>query len=256
MPAARWQALLDQGIAEMERLLARYEADGANFLDGIPKRLLPGLHYLGNFGGSAVYCLDAPKGLFLFDAPGGDALNDFLAARFQKLGWEGRRPTAVVLTSADEAATAGLAALVGRTGCQVVAPKAAVEEIRGRCPAGTRILTEEDLEKANWFEVRARPLAGCGLAPVAYQLRWADKTVLVSGRLPVKGSVPALEELVRRVTGTGSPSSIDDLRQSLERLAEVRPAVWLPAVPVHGQNANLYDRDWDKILETNYRLFP
>jgi metallo-beta-lactamase class B len=254
VPAVQWQALLDQGIAEMERLLKRYETDGANFLDGIPKQLLPGLHYLGDFAHAAVYCLDAPTGLFLFDAPGGDALNDFLAARFKKLGWEGRRLTAVLLTSADEAATAGLAPLVGRTGCQVMVPKAGLDEVRHLCPSGAKVLTEDDLKKAAWFEVQVLPLAGRGLAPVAYQVSWAGKTVLVSGRIPVKGSVPALEELVRDVARAGG--SIPEFRRSLQRLAKVRPDLWLPAVPVHGQNANLYDREWEKILENNGRLFP
>jgi metallo-beta-lactamase class B len=55
--AERWQALLATGIARMEGLLAHYQADGANFLDGTPKELLPGLHYLGDLGPSAVYCL-------------------------------------------------------------------------------------------------------------------------------------------------------------------------------------------------------
>ena len=47
----RWKALLDDGIREMETLVARYEADGADFLDGVPKPLLPDLYYLGDFGG-------------------------------------------------------------------------------------------------------------------------------------------------------------------------------------------------------------
>ena len=43
----RWEALLDGGIADMATLVARYEADGADFLDGIPEAtaagpLLPG----------------------------------------------------------------------------------------------------------------------------------------------------------------------------------------------------------------------
>jgi glyoxylase-like metal-dependent hydrolase (beta-lactamase superfamily II) len=37
----RWHALLDQGIAEMEKLQAHFEADGADFLDGTPRELLP-----------------------------------------------------------------------------------------------------------------------------------------------------------------------------------------------------------------------
>ena len=43
--------------------------------------------------------------------------------------------------------------------------------------------------------------------------------------------------------------------RALDRLAEVTPDLWLPAVPVHGQNANLYDRDWDKVLEQNRMFF-
>src|SRR5262249_11486497 len=51
----RWEALLDRGIRHMETLLARYKADGALFLDGNPKQLLPDLYYLGNFHGAAAY---------------------------------------------------------------------------------------------------------------------------------------------------------------------------------------------------------
>ena len=35
--------------------MSRYEADGADFLDGVPKQLLPDLYYLGDFRGAAVY---------------------------------------------------------------------------------------------------------------------------------------------------------------------------------------------------------
>jgi hypothetical protein len=34
----------------------------------------------------------------------------------------------------------------------------------------------------------------------------------------------------------------------------VTPDLWLPAVPVHGQNANLYDRDWENVLGQNRQL--
>jgi glyoxylase-like metal-dependent hydrolase (beta-lactamase superfamily II) len=250
LSAARWQGLLDQGIEEMESLLGRYAADGANFLDGTPKELVPGLHYLGDCGGSAVYCLDAPTGLFLFDVPGGDVLVDFLAKRFKERGWEGRRTTAVLLTSAGKEATAGLAALVRDSGCQVVGPEAGLEEVRRLCPAGTRLLGDGDLTTAGWFEVRSIPLQGRGVAPVAYELRRAGKTVLVSGRIPVKLSLPEAERLVSEVTGPG------EYRKSLDRLAEVRPDLWLPAVPVYGQNANLYDDDWMKVIEQNRQPLP
>ena len=54
-----WEELLDQGIRDVETLLARFKADGANFLDDKPKRLLPDLYYLGNFRGAAIYAFFA-----------------------------------------------------------------------------------------------------------------------------------------------------------------------------------------------------
>ncbi len=245
----RWRTLLDEGIGEMERLLARFEADGANFLDGVPKKLLPGLHYFGDCAGSAVYALDTPLGVFLFDAPGGPALADFLARRFKELGWEGRKPAAVLLTSADERATAGLAALVQAGRCRVVAPRAAVEEVRGLCPAGVHVLVAEDLEPSGWPDVRAIPLGGRGRAPVAYRLRRAGKTVLVTGRIPERKPRLEVEEL-RRALG-GDRNRRAQYAAAIDRLAGENPDLWLPAVPVDGQNANLYDREWKDILHAN-----
>ena len=62
-------------------LLERRKADGANFLDGNPKELLPGLRYLGDAGESALYGLATPTALFLIDAPALPSA-DSLAARF------------------------------------------------------------------------------------------------------------------------------------------------------------------------------
>ena len=60
----------------METLLARFEADGADFLDGNPKKLLPDLYYLGDFNGSATYGFFAASKFFLVDAPGGPGLKN------------------------------------------------------------------------------------------------------------------------------------------------------------------------------------
>ena len=76
-----WEELLDQGIRDMETLLARFKTDGANFLDGNPKRLLPDLYYLGNFKGAAIYGFFAASQFFLVDAPGGPGLKEFVEAR-------------------------------------------------------------------------------------------------------------------------------------------------------------------------------
>ncbi len=44
--------------------------------------------------------------------------------------------------------------------------------------------------------------------------------------------------------------------RSLEKLRQVKPDVWLPAIAVNGQNANLYDHDWADVLSANGELFP
>jgi glyoxylase-like metal-dependent hydrolase (beta-lactamase superfamily II) len=250
LTSAGWHALLDPGIAEMEQLQAHYDADGANFLDGLPKELLPGLHYLGDFGGSCVYSLATPKGLYVIDAPGDPLLVDFLAKRFQKLG-EKRKPTAVLLTSIGEEASAGMEALVQSTGCQVVAPAEAFTDIQRRCPKDTRVLTGQELEKRSWFDVKVIQLDGRGQAPVAYQVHWAGKIILFSGRIPVKLNALTGPQFMREVNG----SRIKPYIESLSRLAQVKPDLWLPAVPVHGQNANLYGQDWAKVLTQNRRAF-
>src|SRR5207302_1585540 len=90
----------------------------------------------------------------------------------------------------NEEVTAGLDALVRSTGCKVVAPRAGLDAVRPMCPDGTEILTEEGLEKAGWFKVRAIPLAGRGRAPLAYRVRWSNKTVLLSGRIPAGAAEP------------------------------------------------------------------
>ena len=87
---------------------------------------------------------------------------------------------------------------------------------------------------------------------MAYQLGWAGKTVLLSGRIPVKLAAATAEVLLRKIREPGG--NADQYAESLDRLARLNPNLWLPAVPVHGQNANLYDRDWGKVLEQNGRI--
>ena len=98
---ASWESLLDRGIHDMETLLCRYEADGAIFLDGIPKQLLPDLYYLGDFRGAAVYGFFASSRFFLIDAPGGPGLVEFVSSRLRQLGRKPVAPTAVLLTSCE-----------------------------------------------------------------------------------------------------------------------------------------------------------
>jgi glyoxylase-like metal-dependent hydrolase (beta-lactamase superfamily II) len=249
----RWHKLLDLGIAEMEQLVGRYEADGADFLDGTPKELLPGLRYLGDASGAAVYTLETSKGVFLFDAPAG--VRDLAEFRrtfaLQKSGT--RKLIAVVLTSAGPEVTASLPELVREFGCAVVAPKAGEDLIRRMCPDGTTIWTEVDQAKTG-IDARPIPLDGRGIAPTAHLVRWHDKTVLISGRIPQKLSSQSLIDLMSDVRKL--ERGPDRYRRSLAELRSIAPNLWLPAVPVHGQNANVYDRDWEEVIARNAEVFP
>ncbi len=94
----RWLSLLDAGIHDLETVLARYQADGADFLDGIPKQLLPDLYYFGEFRGSAVYGFFASSKFFVVDAPGGPGLLEFLNEH-SACGWA-REPSSASRRSA------------------------------------------------------------------------------------------------------------------------------------------------------------
>jgi glyoxylase-like metal-dependent hydrolase (beta-lactamase superfamily II) len=241
----RWQALLDAGIRDMEQLQERFARDGANFLDGTPKQLLPDLYYLGEFKTVAVYGFASSSKFFLIDAPGGAGLSEFLAARLKRLGVQPAAPTAVLLTSGNPEETAGLAELIEKHQCAVVVGRGAWEAIKNSCPAGTTVLSPEDLPRKQWFAVKKTlPLRGCGVAPVAYLLPWAGKAVLFSGRIPIKPR-PFHSDVVR------AGLNRDDYRESLDALAQLEPDLWLPAFPVDCQNANLYDRDWEDVIAKN-----
>jgi metallo-beta-lactamase class B len=249
---ARWEELLDRGIAEMVALQARYEADGGDFLDGVPKRLLPDLYYLGDFRGAAVYGFFASSKFFLVDAPGGTGLLAFLKDRLRRLGLEPAEPDAVLLTSCDDGATAGLKELVEACRPQVVASSTGLPILRRSCPVGTALLAAEELPGRGWFEVTPMPLWGRGAAPIAYRIQWAGKSVLFSGRIPIDIKPSTYAALFADISKSRE-ATLDYLFSSY-RLGERRPDLWLPAVPVDGRNANLYDDDWSHILDDNYRV--
>jgi metallo-beta-lactamase class B len=248
----RWHAMLDSGIAEMTTLVARYAADGADFLDGTPKQLLPDLCYLGDFQGYALYGLFAGSRFILVDAPGGAGLTDFVQASLLRLGRQPVQPGVVLLTSCGASAIAGLQALLAKTRAVVVAAAAGHEAIRTICPPGTLIHAAEDLATLGWLSGRAIPLRGRGIAPVAYQISWADKSVLITGEIPVNAKPGPEAELYNEISKTRDLTL--DYLVSVHRLSDVRPDLWLTARPVDGQNANLYDDEWREILAENYRL--
>jgi glyoxylase-like metal-dependent hydrolase (beta-lactamase superfamily II) len=248
----RWKSLLDHGIHDMELLQARYQADGADFLDEHPKSLLPGLHYLGAFHNCSVYGFLAAGELYLVDAPGGPGLVEFVERGLRQLGLTPRPATAVLLTSCDPLKTAGLAELVNSYHVRIIAAPQAIPLLEKACPTGAIFLSASD--PAAWRELSAVPilLEGRGRFPTAYQMTFLGKSVLFSGTIPVKLSQRAGDRLIQDlINPPGEPSSY---LASLGRLAQARPNLWLPLIPTDDQNANLYDEDWQRILDENINL--
>lgn len=254
MTPQRWQALLEPGIREMERLVQRYDRDGANFLDGAPKKLLPDFYYLGDRNKVAVYGFFAAGKFFVVNAPGGAGFGAFLRQQLRRLGREPAEPTAVLLTSGDADEMAGLPSLLAKSRCSVVAPRAARREIERICPAGTSFVSAEELPAKGWFTGEAILLRGRGTASVVYLLRWGEKAVLCSGRIPIKACQSAWQELEREFAG--GQANVADYRDSLDRLKDLSPNLWLPAGSYEGQNANLYDGEWREVLKDNRALVP
>jgi hypothetical protein len=200
----------------------------------------------------AVYGFFASGKFFVVNAPGGAGLGEFLQEQLHQLGREPAVPTAVLLTSCDPECMAGLPALLTKCRCHVVAPRAARGVIDNTCPAGTSLVAVEDLPGRGWFHVEPILLSGRGLAPVAYLMRWGEKSFLCSGRIPIKVCQTAWQELSRDFAR--GKANVTDYRDSLTRLQDLSPDLWLPATPVEGQNANLYEGDWKEILSDNREL--
>jgi glyoxylase-like metal-dependent hydrolase (beta-lactamase superfamily II) len=254
MTRPEWEALLDRGVRDMETLVGRYETDGADFLDGNPKRLLPDLYYLGDFGGNAVYALVAASKLYLVNAPGGpegQGLSAFVETRLESLGVSPRSPAGVLLTSCDPKSAAGLKGLIEASHVKVVAGVAGVEGVKSLCPPGTVVLPADELSGQGWFTVLPVALRGRGQAPTAYVVPWAGKTVLFTGLIPSGLGVGAQEALAADLAGSREDAL--EYLVALTALADLEPNLWLPAVPSDDQNANLYDHQWKETVAENSR---
>ena len=187
------------------------------------------------------------------DAPGGPGLVEFVNSRLRRLGREPTAPTAVLLTACGRDETAGLQELIEKCHTTVVASSSGIPRLRESLPAATVFIPAEDLAAKGWFPVSPIQVEGRGLAPVAYRLPFAGKIVLLSGRIPVQISQEAGRRLIADLLHP--PGDIRAYFTALTRLhQDARPDLWLPAVPTHGQNANLYDNQWTREIEDNLLL--
>ncbi len=239
---AQWLSMLDHGIHELEALIERYETDGADFLDGEPKELLPGLYYLGDIDGSSVYVLATQSQLLLFDAPGGPAFHEWLDPKLRGFALGSRPLTAVLLTSCDPKAVSGLPSLVEKTNCQVVSSESNFAVLRSLGVPDARLTSIEALKAAGWIDVETLMMSDRQPGAMGYVIQCCGKKVMVSGRLPLRmgGAGPFA---VARILA-GPPQEIGTYRELFRRLREVNPDLWLPAEPLYGRNANWYSDEW------------
>ena len=240
-----WSSLLDRGIQEMEQLTTRYATDGEDFLDGTPRELLPGLYYLGDHAGIAVFCFREASSVILIDAPGGSELVDFLEARLGEFNLDLSLVTAVVVTDPAPESNGGLAAVEEKTACRVIASESAWDEIRAFCPSATLLNAEEAEAVFGWLPLEPISVRGFDGPRAAFVTQWQEKQILLSGRTPLKITTEVMKEL--------DAIEFDPARfqPALLRLQVLQPDLWLPSRPVHGQNANLYGTDWQEILRQN-----
>ncbi len=247
MTPGRWTAIMDEGIQDMEILLARFAADGKDFLDGEPKRLLSDLVYLGDSAGVATYAFVEEGRLILVDAP--DSA-DGVAERLVRLGITPAAPSLVLLTSNEPAHLAGLKSIVDRWHCRVVAAPTTTEAARASCPSDTDIVSTDDFSTLGFGKaLSAITLRGGG---AGYLFTREGKVVLFSGPIPVQFG----EEAIAKLKASPTPSRDDtlDAMTSIHRLSAASPDLWLPSNPWHGQNANLYGDEWADLIAANYRI--
>ncbi|PAY16215.1 hypothetical protein CKO51_27985 [Rhodopirellula sp. SM50] len=251
-----WKGLLEPARDELQAIADRHRRDGADFLDGSPKQIEPGLYYLGNLDGTAVYGLRRGEQWFVINAPGGERLVEFLRTQLESLGVTNTTPAAILLTSDLPETHSGLASVAKNT--VVVAPRSVADSLRAQ---GYVVNTPADAAKLLPVEVTELPIGLCYSystdgktvlltpeAPRNVSLVWKNR---LSGRKTMGDLQPQMSDLLTELNATAD--RVVDYRKTLETLSRFEPDVWLPSLPLTDQNANLYDDDWQDTLENNLR---
>lgn len=237
----QWSSLLSRGLRQMEELTARYATDGRDFLDGDPKELISGLHYLGDYSGTAVYCFEKDSSVILVDAPGGAEFVEFLQERLEAVELELSMLVAIVLTRADSESVRGLSTLIKRTNCRIIAGQSNRELIRSLNPDAVVLTPETAATEFDWLSLQPIAVDGFDRTRMVYEIVWEGKRVLLTGQVPLKLTREAAQDL------RDASFRPRDFEPSLIQIRQVQPDLWLPGSPVNGQNANLYGSEWRDI---------
>ena len=254
----QWQQLLRPVETELEQVVAQHRADGGDFLADQPKQIESGLWYLGLLDQIGVYGLEIDEQWVVVNAPGGEQFAAFLSARQQLLDLPPQQPAFVLLTSADQSSWSGLRSLDSQTRVVTADPLWAS-------------LTHDgiDLRRGSATELGIETIALGGTN--AYSIAVGGKQVLLTPKVPrnlslfwkdrrtgVTQSGPIEPQTLQlRTELDASPTVATAYRDALQQLSRLQPDVWLPAMPLMGQNANLYDDQWRRIIDDNlHRIQP
>jgi hypothetical protein len=87
------------------------------------------------------------------------------------------------------------------------------------------------------------------VSPVAYLFRWFDKQVVFSGRIPAAIDRATLPEFWHDLAEP--QGNAREYMNSLRILSDLRPDLYLPAIPRNSPSANLYGDMWNELIGTN-----
>jgi metallo-beta-lactamase class B len=261
MSVEEWRALLLPARNEVQAVVQRQQEDGKDYLDGIPKEIESGLYYLGDLDRVAVYGLISADTFIVVNAPGGNQWIEWLQDQFETLAIEFRKPDAVLLTSLDESNSSGLVDIDPTIA--VMAPGGHV--VFGADDQRRPALNEEALQDLASVPVEVISIGDPDPFALAYVLTINEKRVLVTSSAPRNISLDWVSRKSGEATGSLLQPQATDLRTqiqasaseranysvALDAVADVRPDIWLPSLPLTGQNANLYDQSWNRIMNAN-----
>jgi len=259
-----WHDLLDPARIELEEVVRQHRDDGADFLDATPKKIENNLFYLGMLDGIAVYAIDDGESIVAVNAPGGNRFANFFTTQRGLLGLVPSEPTIVLLTSNADNHCSGLVSL--RDAPIVVASGLAVDAIAN---AGIeRVRSEESLSELFSFAIEPTRLHLPPNESLGYTFTVGSKQVLVTPAVPRNISIvwtnrqsgratrsPLQPQTLELAEALQSPNTFaDSYQQAVQQLQKFSPNIWLPSVPLSGQNANLYGDRWSIIVDSNLDL--